>query len=175
MICMNLLLLLQSVAGDSLPDLTALAEGVETIQRMNFFDMAVKGGWIMIPLLLLSLVAVYIFIERSIALKKASKENPNFMERIKDYIYDGNIDSAIKLCKQADNPAARMIEKVSPHRSSHARRTSSYRKLRQPRSGQNGKRPLTAGGRSRRSADVGFPGHRAGYGQSLLRYGLGRQ
>ena len=111
MICMNLILLLQSVAGDSLPDLTALAEGVETSQRMNFFDMAVKGGWIMIPLLLLSLVAVYIFIERLIALNKASKENPNFMERIKDYIYDGNIDSAIKLCKQADNPAARMIEK----------------------------------------------------------------
>ncbi|HPL07058.1 MAG TPA: MotA/TolQ/ExbB proton channel family protein, partial [Bacteroidales bacterium] len=99
---MNLLLLLQSVAGDSLPDLTALAEGVETSQRMNFFDMAVKGGWMMIPLLLLSLVAVYIFIERLIALNKASKENPNFMERIKDYIYDGNIDSAIKLCKQAD-------------------------------------------------------------------------
>lgn len=108
---MNLFILLQTTLGDSLPDLTALTQSTETVQRMNFFDMALKGGWIMIPLLLLSLIAVYIFIDRLVALKKASAENPNFMERIKDYIYDGNIDSAIKLCKQTDNPSARMIEK----------------------------------------------------------------
>ena len=73
--------------------------------------MALKGGWIMIPLVLLLCLAIYIFIERCIALSQAKKEDPNFMNRIKDYIHSGNIESAIKLCKQTNTPAARMVEK----------------------------------------------------------------
>ena len=55
--------------------------------QMNYWEMAKKGGpWIMIPLLILSIMAVYIFIERYVAIKKASKEDKTFMDRIKDYI-----------------------------------------------------------------------------------------
>ena len=80
--------------------------------QMNYWEMAKKGGpWIMIPLLILSIMAVYIFIERYVAIKKASKEDKTFMDRIKDYIIDGNIDSATKLCQQMNNPMARMVEK----------------------------------------------------------------
>lgn len=110
---MNPLLFIQS-AGEALPELTQVTENPvieETVNQMKFFDMALKGGWIMIPLIILLILAVYIFIERCITLKQASKENPNFMNRIKDYIYDGNIDSAKKLCKQTNTPAARMVEK----------------------------------------------------------------
>ena len=56
-------------------------------------------------------LAVYIFIERLITINKASKEDKSFMNRIKDYILDGKIDSAQKLCRDADSPASRMIEK----------------------------------------------------------------
>jgi biopolymer transport protein ExbB len=74
--------------------------------------MAQKGGpWIMIPMLIMSFIAVYIFIERWVAIKKASKEDTTFMDRIKDYIMDGKIDSATNLCQQANTPSARMIEK----------------------------------------------------------------
>jgi biopolymer transport protein ExbB len=65
----------------------------------------------MIPILLLSLVAAYIFIERYFVIKKASREDMNFMNRIKDYIHDGKIESALALCKSVDGPSARMIEK----------------------------------------------------------------
>jgi len=73
----------------------------------------IKGGgpYIMIPLFILSVIAVYIFIERMLAIQKAAKEDPNFMNQIKDFIYDGKIDSAKELCKQSTNPISKMIFK----------------------------------------------------------------
>jgi len=117
---MNPLLFIQSVGneiaeniGEEMPELTEMVENVSTeaVSRISFFELALKGGWIMIPLVILLILAIYIFIERCIALKQAGKENPNFMNRIKDYIYEGNIDSAIKLCQSTNTPSARMIEK----------------------------------------------------------------
>ncbi|NMC39344.1 MAG: MotA/TolQ/ExbB proton channel family protein [Bacteroidales bacterium] len=86
---------------------------VQTISdsKMTLLDFAIKGGWVMIPIILLSLVAAYIFIERYYVIKRASKEDTNFMNRIKDYIHDGKVESALALCKSTDNPSARMIEK----------------------------------------------------------------
>lgn len=104
---MRLLLFIQSVAengGD-----IELEEGA--VQSMNYIEMAMKGGWIMIPLALLSIVSVYIFFERFVAIKKASQEDDGFMNKIKDYIHDGKIDSAIALCQSHDFPISRMIEK----------------------------------------------------------------
>ena len=78
---------------------------------MPLWDLALKGGWIMIPLLILSVIAVYIFVERYFAISKAAKADENFMNRIKDYIHDGKIESALALCHSTDSPIARMIEK----------------------------------------------------------------
>ncbi len=92
--------------------LTTTASEAPQVVEMNYFDMAMKGGpIIMIPLLILSIIAVYIFIERLVTIRKASKEDKDFMDRIKDYITDGNIDSATKLCQKTNTPSARMIEK----------------------------------------------------------------
>ena len=104
------LLQITDVALTTAIDSTAMATA--EVAEMNYWEMAKKGGpWIMIPLLILSIMAVYIFIERYVAIKKASKEDKTFMDRIKDYIIDGNIDSATKLCQQMNNPMARMVEK----------------------------------------------------------------
>lgn len=62
-------------------------------------------------LLALGAVAVYIFVERFIAIRKASKLDMNFMNRIRDFIYEGKIAAAINLCKSTDTPIARMVEK----------------------------------------------------------------
>jgi biopolymer transport protein ExbB len=80
-------------------------------EKLTLLDFAIKGGWVMIPIILLSLVAAYIFIERYFVIKRATKEDTNFMNRIKDYIHDGKIDAASALCKSTDSPSARMIEK----------------------------------------------------------------
>ena len=65
----------------------------------------------MIPLALLALVSNYIFIERAIAVSRASRQDASFMQRIKDYIHDGEIESAQNLCRQTNSPYARMIAK----------------------------------------------------------------
>lgn len=65
----------------------------------------------MLPLFLLSVLAIYIFGERWWAIRKASKVDDNFMNDIKDYISDGKIKAAISLCKDSDTPISRLIEK----------------------------------------------------------------
>lgn len=109
---MSMLLLLQAVGAETIeqmPDLTAMTMPTEA--EMNIIDLAVKGGWIMIVLFLLSLMAIYIFIQRLIVIRRAGKEDETFMNRIKDYIHDGKVDSALNLCRSTNTPSARMIEK----------------------------------------------------------------
>ena len=89
-----------------------MIQAEEQVQEsINLLTMAQYGGWIMVILALLLAWAIYIFIERLIVLHKATKEDSSFMDRIKDYIHDGKIDSALNLCKQSGTPSARMIEK----------------------------------------------------------------
>ena len=87
------------------------AEMVAEPEKMNLWTMATYGGPIMIILAIMLALAVYLFIERMVTLKKASKEEKSFMNRIKDYIHEGKIDSAIHLCQETNNPTARMVEK----------------------------------------------------------------
>ena len=79
--------------------------------KLSILDLAMKGGWIMILLSILSVIAVYIFIERFIVVKRATKYDSSFMERIREYMKDGRIDSAKALCNGSDSPISRMIEK----------------------------------------------------------------
>ncbi len=82
-------------------------EGVVT----GFFDMAIKGGPLMIPIVLLSFLAVFIFFDRYIAIRKAGKVDSRLMDRVREYILDGKIDSAFVLCRGENTPTSRMIEK----------------------------------------------------------------
>ena len=102
----NLLLIQTSMPKD----VTALGAQPEGIS-LSFIDLAIKGGWIMIPILLLSVVAVFIFVDRYFAIKKAGKIDASLLERVKVYITGGKIDAALALCKSTDNPASRMLEK----------------------------------------------------------------
>lgn len=109
---MSILLSLQAVAAqtaEQMPDLTTGTAPAEA--QMNVIDLAFKGGWIMIVLLLLSLMAIYIFIQRLMVIRRAGKEDETFMNRIKDYIHEGKVDSALNLCRNTHTPSARMIEK----------------------------------------------------------------
>lgn len=79
--------------------------------KLSILDLAMKGGWIMLVLAILSIIAVYIFIERFIVVKRATHYDNSFMERIREYMKDGRIDSAKALCNGSDSPISRMIEK----------------------------------------------------------------
>jgi len=78
---------------------------------LSVYDLALKGGWIMAILGVLSIIAVYIFIERFLTIKKASQDDKHFMNNIRDFIHSGRLDSALALCRNNESPIARMIEK----------------------------------------------------------------
>ena len=94
-------------------DTTALAPAAPVSQEMNFslIEMATKGGWLMIVLLILSIMAIYIFGNKWWLIRKASKIDKNFMKDIHDMIHEGKIKSAIALCQKYDSPVARLVEK----------------------------------------------------------------
>ena len=94
MTLLNVLLQIQATGAAAADTLNQVADSAiqaapQTVE-MSYWEMAKKGGpFIMIPMLIMSFIAVYIFIERWVAIKKASKEDTTFMDRIKDYIMDG--------------------------------------------------------------------------------------
>jgi biopolymer transport protein ExbB len=109
---MNLLFHLQGsvqLTQDALADSLATAEGGTADQ--SIISVMIDSWYINGPLLILSVLAVYIFFERVMAIGKALKEESNFMSKIKDYVHEGKIDSARNLCGTSDTPIARMLEK----------------------------------------------------------------
>lgn len=94
-------------------DTTTLMEAAPLQQEMklSLIDLAAKGGWLMIVLLLLSIIAIYIFGNKWWLIYKAGQIDKNFMNDIRDMIHDGKIKSAIDLCQRYDSPVARLVEK----------------------------------------------------------------
>lgn len=88
---------------------TEVAE--KSAASQSYWDLAVQGGWIMIVLAVLSVLAIYIFIDKYLAVKKAGKNQDGFMQNIKNYIKEGKIDNAIDSCRNNNSPISRMIEK----------------------------------------------------------------
>lgn len=112
---MNTYILLMAQATGSMADAIAsenpVLTPIDSAEQMNMLDMAFKGGWIMLVLALLSVICFYILFERMYVIRRAGKEDPMFMDKIKDYILSGEIKSAINYCRKVNTPAARMIEK----------------------------------------------------------------
>ena len=77
----------------------------------TLLDLIMKGGVIMIPIGILSIVAAYVFIERYFSIRRHISTDVTFMNNINDFILNGNTDSAFTLCRNTDKPIARMIEK----------------------------------------------------------------
>lgn len=78
---------------------------------VSFFELLKLGGWVMVPLTLLFVITVFVFFERLIAIRKASKIDSNFMNIIRDHIVTGNVTAARSFAKNTNNPVARIIDK----------------------------------------------------------------
>jgi len=83
----------------------------QNVIRLSVWELTLKGGWIMLPIILLSFIAVYIFIERFLIINRSSRDDRNFMNNIRDFVHGGRLDAANALCKSYSTPIARMIEK----------------------------------------------------------------
>lgn len=114
----SVLIQIVSAAGNAMDTAHAAVSGQAALvteapkqDSLSLLDLILKGGVVMIPLGILSLLTIYFFFERLLVLRKASKLDANFMNSIKDFILSGNRDAAKALCRSTSNPSARMIEK----------------------------------------------------------------
>ena len=104
----GVLLQMTGAAAEEVAIETANASGAD----LSLWEIAAAGEWyIMLPLAVLSIMAMYIFVERFLSIRKATQEEKDFMDKIRDYVHEGNLDAAKNLCATTDNPIARMIEK----------------------------------------------------------------
>ena len=106
---MNFFLLQVQNAVDTLTN----AAATQTVPKkeMHLIDLLMQAGWIMIPLLLLSVATVYVFVERWMAIKKATEVDSNFMNIIRDNILSGNVTAARNFARNTQNPVGRIIDK----------------------------------------------------------------
>ena len=98
------------------PFLQTAAEAVEAVpvqEELSFslISMAAKGGWLMLVLLALSIIAIYLFGKKWWAIRQAGKIDRNFIKDVDNYLAEGKVRSARALCRRSDTPVARMIEK----------------------------------------------------------------
>lgn len=99
---------LQITTTDSL---SAAADSLATQDSVSLLDLTLKGGLMMIPIFVLSIMAIYIFVERLLIIRKAAQNPSGLLERVKSLVLNGDIVSARLLCSQTDTPIARMLEK----------------------------------------------------------------
>ena len=91
---------------------TEIAGAAPVQQEMSYsiLEMATKGGWLMLVLLALSILAIYIFGKKWWMIRQAGHIDKDFVMDIRDYLHDGKVKSAKTLCTKYDAPVARMIE-----------------------------------------------------------------
>jgi len=101
---------------DSLNPLTdtaaaATVQAAQAAQELRFIDLLFKGGWVMVPIGFLFFLGLVIFIERYLTIRRASKNESNLMQQVKQSILTGKLDSAIAICRNSDTPLGRMLQK----------------------------------------------------------------
>jgi len=102
----------QTVIGDSAQVLqTAAEETAKQVDKLTLWELVQQGGFLMIPIALLSLITLFLFVERFIVLQRAGKSPDNLLNNVRDQIQNGKVDSALMLCKSNTTPDARMLEK----------------------------------------------------------------
>ena len=110
---MNPFLMIQADMAETQAAIDSLNTAAAPVERISLWQMAMNGGWIMIVLALLLALAIYIAVERYLALRQAVKAEDDdlFMNNIREYIHKGDVDGARALSKQTNSPLARMVDK----------------------------------------------------------------
>lgn len=109
---MSLLLQITQAAIDSATQSTNTFQNAEPVQEpLTFLSLLMKGGWIMIPIAILSVFAVFFSVERFLVINRARRIDQSFMMNIRDHLLSGKMDSALSLCRNTNTPIARLLLK----------------------------------------------------------------
>lgn len=84
---------------------------VETVAEVSYIDLIMKGGWLMIPLFLLSIIAVFIFFDRYSYLRGQKRLDQSFYEKLEELISEGKVDAAVNLCNKTNSSESRILLK----------------------------------------------------------------
>lgn len=105
--------MIQADMAETQTAIDSLNAAAAPVERISLWQMAMNGGWIMVVLALLLALAIYIAVERYLALRQAVKAEDDdlFMNNIREYIHKGDVDGARALSKQTNSPLARMVDK----------------------------------------------------------------
>jgi biopolymer transport protein ExbB len=108
-----MMFLLQADTLKPIADSAAAAINVVAPQaeELRFIDLLFKGGWVMVPLALLAFIGLVIFVERYLTIRKASSDESNLMQQVKQSVITGKLDSAIAICRNSNTPLGRMLQK----------------------------------------------------------------
>jgi biopolymer transport protein ExbB len=91
-------------------DSTAIAS-TSAPQELRLIDLIAKGGFIMVPLFIVGIFALFLFLERYFYIRKSGYIDPNFVNNIRERLLQNNIRGAIDYCATSRFPVARLIEK----------------------------------------------------------------
>ncbi|GAB3931511.1 MotA/TolQ/ExbB proton channel family protein [Mucilaginibacter myungsuensis] len=109
------MMLLMQVADTARQVADSLTNGINppvvAQEELRFGDLLIKGGWVMIPLVILLILALVIFFERYFTIRKAAKNESNLMNQVRSSVMAGKLDSAIAICRNSDTPLGRMLQK----------------------------------------------------------------
>ena len=109
---MPLLLALQTAAQDTAAlAADTLAASGETSETLGFLDLLLRGGWTMVPIALLSLLALFLFVERLLALNRTKGDPATLTRTVADYVSAGDLSGAVGYCRAQDTPAARIVQR----------------------------------------------------------------
>lgn len=106
-----MLLMLQNLPDADSLFADSLGIALPEVERMNLIDMLIQGGWLMIPIALLSVVAVIVIVERWRIISRSSMNMEGFLADVHDMLTEGNVRQAIRYCEQTDKPLSRILVK----------------------------------------------------------------
>ncbi len=89
----------------------ASVQTAQAAQDLRFIDLLLKGGWVMLPIAIIAFIGLVIFIERYITIRKASRDESNLMQQVKQSILSGKLEGAIAICRNSNTPLGRMLQK----------------------------------------------------------------
>ncbi|KEO74008.1 MotA/TolQ/ExbB proton channel family protein [Anditalea andensis] len=105
------MILLQTLTTDSPIAVDTLATAESPNSAIGLLDLLIAGGYMMIPLYLLFILAIFIFVERLITLRKAAKTPKGLIDQVKMMVQGGDIPRAKMVCQGENTPVANMISK----------------------------------------------------------------
>ncbi len=86
----------------------AVTVAEQITKEENYFSIVLKGGWILLPLFLMSIISIYVMIERWVEINRARNKNSGWLSHASEFIREGKIDKALYFCMETSNSSAKI-------------------------------------------------------------------